>query len=180
MGMGMMNPMGMAAPMAGMGALYPAMQMAPNMMSFSHMNAMTNPYLGGPLQGNPYLQGMPFAAPAWGMPQQAQQMPFSFPMMAPQPALQPAPQQAFPFPMMPAQPQAAAQPAAPATAYPAWPMMPPSQVAPAAAPAASQQPPAQAPQAQGSTASGTAPMYFDPAVWLNMMTNPQPAAPEAK
>jgi hypothetical protein len=123
---------------------------------------------------------MPFAAPAWGMPQQVQQMPFSYPMMAPSSAVQPAPQQAFPFPMMPTQPQAASQPAAPATAYPAWPMMPPSQATPAAATAASPQQPAQAPQAQGSTASGTAPMYFDPAVWLNMMMNPQPAAPEAK
>ncbi|MFZ5484908.1 MAG: hypothetical protein ACOZB0_11825 [Pseudomonadota bacterium] len=63
MGMGMMNPVGMAVPMMGLGG---AMQVAPQMMSFSHQNQMANPFLGGPLAGNPYLgsgfPALPFAS----------------------------------------------------------------------------------------------------------------------
>lgn len=164
LGMGMMNPMGMGTPMTGLGALYPVMQLAPSLLSFGHLNSMTNPYLGGPFQGNPYLQrGMPWSSGGWGGPQQmapASQMPFSFPMMAPQQAPQPASPGAFPFAMM-APPQSA--PTAPPAAFP-YPMPQPV--------------PAPAAQAPASTASGTSPMLFDPAVWLNMMNQPQtpPAA----
>ena len=65
LGLGLMNPLGGG----GLGgAMYPAMQVAPNIMSYQHMNQMANPYGGGPFAGNPYLQrGMPnpFSAPAF-------------------------------------------------------------------------------------------------------------------
>jgi hypothetical protein len=198
MGLGMVNPLGMGVPVSGMGALYPALQVAPSLLTFSHMNAMTNPYLGGPFAGNPYLQqsnplmqlgspfmqqgypfpqqgnpfvqqGNPVPPPAlWGAPKQAapvQQMPYSFPMMSPQPAPKPTPQTAAPvaspFPMM-SSPQAAYPGPMPSLAAPKTP-----------------EPPAQGP---AGTASGTAPMFFDPAVWLNMMSpgQAQPQPPAAK
>ncbi|HNA30565.1 MAG TPA: hypothetical protein PLQ64_11930 [Thiobacillaceae bacterium] len=65
LGLGLLgSPLG-----GGMGnAMYPALQVAPNMMSYQHLNQMANPYGGGPFAGNPYLQPSmpnPFAAPAF-------------------------------------------------------------------------------------------------------------------
>jgi hypothetical protein len=134
MGMGMMNPMSMAMPLMGAGS---AMQMAPNMMSFNHQNQMANPFLGGPMGGNPYMQpnfmGMPMPFQA---PQAAPSMPAFFPMMP-----QTAPAQAAPS-FMPFMPQAAApaQMAPAPAAMPFDPMMFMNMfampVAPQAAPAA--------------------------------------------
>lgn len=82
--LGMANPLGMGgAPMLGLGMLHPAMQMAPNMMSYQHLNQMTNPYLGGPFAGNPYLRPtlpFPMTPPAF-----APSLPFSRPAASPAP-----------------------------------------------------------------------------------------------
>lgn len=73
LGLGLINPFGMG------NVTYPAMQMAPNMMSYSHYNQMGNPYANGFFGGgNPYMQRNlpnPFAPPAFSpsMPT----MPFS-------------------------------------------------------------------------------------------------------
>jgi hypothetical protein len=130
LGLGLLNPLG-----GGMGnTMYPAMQMAPNMMSYQHMNQMANPYAGGPFAGNPYLQrGMPnpFSAPAFSpsMPTMPS-MPFAVPQQQGGMAgFVPMPQQQIPYgmmysaPMAP-QPQAAptpwsSMPAVPAMAQPA-------------------------------------------------------------
>lgn len=50
------------------GLAHPALQMTPNWVSHQHLLYMTNPYLGGPAAGNPYLQPslpLPFAPPAF-------------------------------------------------------------------------------------------------------------------
>jgi hypothetical protein len=164
LGLGLLNPLG-----GGMGnAMYPAMQVAPNMMSYQHMNQMGSPYGGGPFAGNPYLQrGMPnpFSAPAFSpsMPT-LPSMPFAVPQQQGGMAgFVPMPQQQMPYGMMYSAPMAPQQqaaptpwssmPAAPAMAQPApaqqsgaffMPFMTPPSPAPApAAPAAK---PAPAPQ----------------------------------
>jgi hypothetical protein len=89
LGMGAGNPLAMAVPMLGSGA----MQVAPSLLSFSHQNRMANPFMGGPAAGNPYLNsgfmGMP-------MPFNAGSQPSSLPFM-PQIA-QPQPASGFQFP----------------------------------------------------------------------------------
>jgi hypothetical protein len=115
LGLGLLNPLG-----GGMGnAMYPALQMAPNVMSYQYLNQMANPYAGGPFAGNPYLQrGMPnpFSAPAFSpsMPS-LPALPFS----APQPqggmtGIVPMPQQPqffvpYAMPVSPPPPPAASQ-----------------------------------------------------------------------
>lgn len=159
-GLGLLNPFG-----GGMGsAVYPAMQVAPNMMSYQYMNQMANPYAGGPFSGNPYLQrGMlnPFSAPAFSpsMPSMPT-MPFALPQQ-PQGGFTgfvPMPQQQMPYGM--AYPAPAAPPQQQMAPTP-WSTMP-------AAPAAAQPAPAQ----QG----GTFFMPFMPAP----SPAPVPAVPVAK
>lgn len=109
---GLANPLGaLANPLGGLGALNtlgalgslgPALQLAPNLVSAGHMQQLTNPYMGGPFAGNPYLRQtipLPFAAPAFspGMP--------SWPTM---PAAQPAASGAFPLFQAPTRPVQAA------------------------------------------------------------------------
>lgn len=68
LGLGLLNPLGGLGGMGMGNAMYPALQVAPNMMSYQHMNQMANPYGGGPFAGNPYLQPSmpnPFSAPAF-------------------------------------------------------------------------------------------------------------------
>lgn len=65
-------PLGAGVPMLG-GWVQPGLQLAPNWLSHQHLLYMTNPYLGGPAAGNPYLQPslpLPFAPPAFspGLP----------------------------------------------------------------------------------------------------------------
>lgn len=74
------SPLGMAAPVAGMGVMHPAMQVAPNLMSFQHQapQLMTNPYMGGPLSQLPLAQSgrsMPFVPSGYGMLPYAQPAP---------------------------------------------------------------------------------------------------------
>lgn len=74
------SPLGMAAPTAGMGAMYPAMQVAPNLMSFQHQapQMMTNPYMGGPFSQLPLGQSsrpMPFVPAGYGLLPYAQPAP---------------------------------------------------------------------------------------------------------
>lgn len=60
-------PLAAGAPWLG-GLAYPGLQLAPNWLSHQHLQYMTNPYLGGPAAGNPYLQPtlpLPFAPPAF-------------------------------------------------------------------------------------------------------------------
>jgi hypothetical protein len=60
-------PLGIGTPLLG-GLVHPAMQMAPNLLSHRHLHYMTNPYLGGPAAGNPYLKPAlpnPFAPPGF-------------------------------------------------------------------------------------------------------------------
>lgn len=123
LGLGLLNPLG-----GGMGnTMYPALQMAPNMMSYQHMNQMANPYAGGPFAGNPYLQrGMPnpFSAPAFSpsMPS----MPFAVPQQQGGMAgFVPMPQQQTPYGMMYSAPMAPQQQAAPTpwSSMPAVPAM---------------------------------------------------------
>jgi hypothetical protein len=146
-------------------AMYPALQMAPNVMSYQHLNQMTNPYAGGPFAGNPYLQrGMPnpFSAPAFSpsMPS-LPALPFSVPQ--PQGGLTgivPMPQQPqffmpYAMPASPPPPPSAAQTpwsALPASAAPQAVTTPQGMLpfAPPAAPAAAQPASAAtAPPAQG-------------------------------
>ncbi|MCU0840284.1 MAG: hypothetical protein MUC79_01015 [Thiobacillaceae bacterium] len=162
MGMGMAAPMMMGSPM-GMGVMHPAMQMAPNMMSYQHINQMSNPYLGGPFAGNPYLKQslpLPFAPPAF-----SPSLPFGgqspypvvpmfgaaapgYPSAGPANPFMPAAQApALPFPMPGFGAPQAAQPA------PTFPFALP------AAPAAASNAPTPA-------------MPFDPGMWLNQFTRP--------
>jgi hypothetical protein len=162
LGLGLLNPFG-----GGIGsAMYPALQVAPNMTSYQHMNQMANPYAGGPFGGNAYLQRSmpnPFAAPAFSpsMPTMPT-IPFAVPqqqgglagfLQMPQ---QQMPQQQMPYGMM----------------YPAPMVVPQSQTAPtpwSTMPA----PPAAAPPAP-TQQSG---MFFMP---FMTQPNPAPAAPAAK
>jgi hypothetical protein len=165
--MGMTNPMmlapamGMGMPMGGMGgALFPAMQLAPNVLSFGHnMSAFGNPYMGSPFGSMPMpTQGLPFAIPGWGN---------TAPSFPPASAFPPV-QSPFAAPA-----QMAPQPASPGMLPFAMPMPMPQAVQPAA-PSATPQP------VLPATASGMPPIYFDPAAWLNMMApsmpSPQPAS----
>lgn len=105
LGLGLLNPLGGG----GLGgAMYPAMQVAPNIMSYQHMNQMSNPYAGGPFTGNPYLQrGMPnpFSAPAFSpsmptmptMPFAPPQQQGGFANMAPAMPQVPQPYYAMPY-----------------------------------------------------------------------------------
>jgi hypothetical protein len=91
-GLGLINPMGMG------NVTYPAMQMAPNMMSYSHYNQMANPYGGLFGGGNPYMQR--------GLPN-----PFTPPAFSPSvPTLPFSPSQGT-LPALPFLPQGQAQPA---------------------------------------------------------------------
>lgn len=153
LGLGLLNPFG-----GGMGnAMYPTMQVAPNMMSYQHMNQMANPYAGGPFSGNPYVQrGMPnpFSAPAFSpsMPTMPS-MPFAVPQQQGGMAgFAPMPQQQMPYGMMYSAPMAPQQQAAPTP----WSSMP-------AAPAPTQ----------------TAPAQQSGAFFMPFMTPPSPA-PAAK
>ena len=75
------NPFGAAPLAAGVpwlgGLAHPGLQMAPNGLSHQHLLYLTNPYLGGPAAGNPYLPPalpLPFAPPVFspGLPMVAQ------------------------------------------------------------------------------------------------------------
>jgi len=112
-------PLGAGVPLLG-GIAHPGLQMAPNWLSHQHLLYITNPYLGGPAAGNPYLQPtlpLPFSPPAFAppppMPGQASQrwpsahIPSPLSPMQPMPArpsnpyLQSAP---VPTPLMPFDP----------------------------------------------------------------------------
>lgn len=135
LGLGLLNPLG-----GGMGnAMYPAMQVAPNMMSYQHLNQMSSPYGGGPFAGNPYLQRSvpnPFSAPAFSpsMPTMPN-MPFALPQQQGSMAgFVPMPQQQIPYGMMYPAAMAPQQQAAPTP----WSTMPAAPVL--AQPAPAQQP----------------------------------------
>ncbi len=210
--LGGVNPLLMGVPLVGLGGLgmlgwggmYPALQMAPNMMSYSHLNQMANPYLGGPPGGNPYLRQsmpIPFLAPAFSpsMPT----LPFSQPQgmapFSPPPGLMPfaLPQQVAPRPALgffPAMPGVARQQAPQASFLPAFPPAPqpapepaqagnpylpattPAAPAPAISPAAPYFAPSAPPSPQSQTAPALTPL--DPAAFMQMYM--QPVAPAAK
>lgn len=160
--LGMMSPLGMmggpmmmggpfgpGAPVVGLGVMHPALQMAPNMMSYQHINQMTNPYLGGPFAGNPYLKPslpLPFAPPAFapGLPFGVGATPSGYQPASPyklryDPSASPAP-----------------------SAVPTWPMpMPAGGARPAAAPFPF---PMNAPA--GATPAAASAKPFDPAMWF--------------
>ncbi|MCX7673411.1 MAG: hypothetical protein N2Z63_07425 [Thiobacillaceae bacterium] len=55
------------APVVG-GLAHPGLQLGPNWLSHQHLMSMTNPYLGSPVAGNPYLRPslpLPFTPPAF-------------------------------------------------------------------------------------------------------------------
>lgn len=63
--------LGISSPLPAL--MHSSMQMVPNLLSYQHLQAMTNPYLGGPAAANPYLLpglARPFAPPAFtpGLP----------------------------------------------------------------------------------------------------------------
>ena len=132
LGLGMLNPLGGGL----MGsAMYPTVQVAPNMMSYQHYNQLTNPYAGGPFAGNPYIQRSlpnPFAAPAFSpsiptLPS----MPFAIPQQQGALAgLVPLPQQPLGYgPLVGyGQPAASPQAALPWLAVPLAPQAPPASV----------------------------------------------------
>lgn len=71
---GLAGPLGMAAPVAGVGVMHPAMQVAPNLMSFQHQapQLLTNPYMGGPFSQLPFTQpsrpATPFVGGGYALP----------------------------------------------------------------------------------------------------------------
>ncbi len=200
LGLGLLNPLG-----GGLGgAMYPAMQVAPNMMSYQHMNQMANPYAGGPFAGNPYLQrGMPnpFSAPAFSpsmptmpsMPFAAPQQQGGFANMLPAMPQQRMPQQpyyAMPYSGMPYSAPAAQQAVPANTPWSTGPSAPAAaQQAPAQAPAGFflpfMMPPAQppeaapAPVAPPSAAALQNPLLFFPMIPQAGQPAPHPPAPPA-
>jgi len=187
LGLGLLNPLG-----GGMGnTMHPAMQMAPNMMSYQHFNQMANPYAGGAFAGNPYLQRSmpnPFSPPAFSpsMPSMPT-LPFSVPQQQSGLAgFVPMPQQqspsffSYPMPSSPPATTVSQTPwsSAPAPAAPqpamapqsVWPFFP---LAPQAAQVPSQAKPAAPAQAQPAPL-GTAPMGapLDPATFMQMFMKP--------
>jgi hypothetical protein len=163
------SPLAGALPIAGMGVMQPAMQVAPNLMSFQHQapQLLTNPYMGGPLSQLPFTQSnraLPFApTPGYGTafyPQAATPSlggwPFAsqapVPVMPMNPYLMPptppAPPQGASLPfnpldlLRPAAPPAA--PAPQAVAPVGLPFISPWGTPPAAAPVAQTPPPAAA------------------------------------
>jgi hypothetical protein len=187
LGLGLLNPLG-----GGMGnTMYPAMQMAPNMMSYQHFNQMANPYAGGPFAGNPYLQRSmpnPFSPPAFSpsMPSMPT-LPFSVPQQQSGLAgLVPMPQQpqpsffAYPMPsasspaMAPQTPWSSAPaPAAPQPASVSQSVRPFFPLAPQTAQAPAQAKPAAPAQTQSATVA-PAPMGapLDPATFMQMFMKP--------
>ena len=185
--------------MAGMGVMHPAMQVAPNLMSFQHQapQMLTNPYMGGPFSQLPFSQPsrtLPFQAPAYGAPAYpaATGMPGVWPFAgaaaatpaAPMnpylmPALPPAPAKtsALPFNPLdlfkPAPPVPAPAPAPQAAT--GWPFM-----MPAAAPAAPVAAPMSAPSlpfaAPWQNAAPTTPVVSGP---TPVGAPAKPAAPAA-
>lgn len=206
--LGGVNPLLLGVPLVGLGGMgmlgwggmYPALQMAPNMMSYSHLNQVANPYLGGPFSGNPYLRQsmpIPFLPPAFSP--SVPTLPFSQPQgmspFSPPPGLMQfvMPQQAAPrpvpgfFPAMPgAAPQAsfipmfqpAPQPAphlAPQAPQADNPYLPASSSAtpgPVSSPAASLSAPSAPPPPEKAPA--LAPL--DPAAFMQMYMQPVPPA----
>jgi len=161
---------------------YPAMQMAPNMMSYGHYGQ----YGGGPFGGNPYLQRSlpnPMMPPAFSpsmptMPLSPAQgtLPFAMPSQSAMPSLPffGAPAQAPAQAMMPSLPfMASPTPMPPAGMIPGLsPMMAPSGPANQGNPWA--QGPGQAqPQAQPQPQAGAQSM-FNP--WMMMMVPMMPQA----
>lgn len=69
-GLGGMGGLGTLGTLAAIGALGgPALQLAPGLVTGGVMNQLTNPYMGGPLAGNPLFQQsspMPFSLPNFG------------------------------------------------------------------------------------------------------------------
>ncbi len=171
LGLGLLNPLG-----GGLGnAMYPAMQVAPNVMSYQHMNQLANPYGSGAFAGNPYLQrGMPnpFSAPAFSpsMPTMPS-MPFAVPQQQGGLAgFVPMPQQQIPYGgMMYSAPMAPQQ----QTASTPWSSMP-------AASAMAQPTPAQQPSAFFApfmTQPGPAPAHAAPAAKPAPAPSPQSLLP---
>jgi hypothetical protein len=76
------SPLGVVAPVAGLGglgAMYPAMQVAPNLMSFQHQapQMLTNPYMGGPFSQLPNAQANR-SAPFGALPYGTQAVPYGY------------------------------------------------------------------------------------------------------
>jgi hypothetical protein len=156
---GLGGPLGMTMPVGGMGVMHPAMQVAPNWMSFQHQapQLLTNPYMGGPFSQLPFSQpsrSLPFAPSAgYGMalyPQASPTLggwPFAaqMPMMPMNPYLMPpAPPKAASLPFNPldllrpvtSQPTQAPQPAPSSLPFISpWATQPAQAPVPAAAPA---------------------------------------------
>lgn len=189
---GLINPLGgnpllAGVPLAGLGGLgmlgwngmYPMLQMAPNMMSYSHLNQMANPYLGGPFAGNPYLRQslpIPLMPPAFSpsMPS----LPFApvqgmVPFTLPQQAVPMAAPGFFPqgfFPLAPGMVQQPMYPAPQAAYPPLFVSAPPA--APQPAQVGNPYLPGAAPQPQAAPANTP----LDPAAFMQMYMQPtQPA-----
>ena len=173
------SPLGFGSPLpgmgglSGMGALYPAMQIAPSIMSFQHQapQMLTNPYFGNPFSQLPFSQRTP-TLPYFGggLPTQANPYPFLPQLTGINPGWNARVQQpAIPFNpyLMQAPPRQQIVPAAPPSAMlqfnpAAW-LQPsqPTSTAPDTNPTPWQQPAESEPE---QTASTMPP--FNPTSWL--------------
>lgn len=186
------SPFGFGSPLPGMGlpgmggVMHPAMQVAPNLMSFQHQapQMMTNPYLGGPFSQLPFAHGSrstPFfgtSAPAPASPYAAT-LPMLLGLLASQgtapaqpaipynPYLKPAPAQPTPAAMYPSLLQL--NPAA-------WMQPTMGQPTPAATQQKSSDRPTPWQQAAPNPPQAVAPSSaFDPSFWLAPLLLPQAA-----
>ncbi len=168
---------GLAGPalgMGGMGMVHPALQMAPNLLSFQHQapQMLTNPYLGGPFSQLPFAAPRQNTFPGWGgapaYPGNSLSNPLQllsglgFPQGSGAPML-PAPGTHNPYLMMPGYPQANAM-GTPPMLIPnpsAW-LQPTPEGAKKPHPAETATPW----QQQGTEASQAQPPAIDPLLWL--------------